>query len=213
MLSRGRGNSVLDILIWEVGEIKKGLELTLVNELQWVLLVKWGDGPFNHFSCWGVASSLSSSKHCHGVAFSEHYLFPMSAIYLQLGTSWSRCQQGCFSLHQSLLLTKGRKSEPKEHWSVGSRSTQVRIFCPWTVGSVIKGISLIVHGCTKRSWEFTQMCLGQTVSALCLPLSFDNTYISLTSFSSSSFPEQVLMLGLSFSSLQIKISRQQPMYR
>lgn len=37
------------------------------------------------------------------ISFSGHYLFSMSDIYLHLGISRLSCQQGCFSLPQSLL--------------------------------------------------------------------------------------------------------------
>lgn len=66
------------------GRITNGLESSLVQELQWVLLVKGGDGLLNHFPGWEVALSLSSFKHGHRVAFSEQYLF----LWVLFISSW-----------------------------------------------------------------------------------------------------------------------------
>lgn len=60
-------------------------------------------------------------------------------------------------------------------------STAVRAFCPWTTGLAIKRILLVVHRCTRRSWESVAICLGWVVSALCLPVFFDSTCILLCS--------------------------------
>lgn len=79
------------------------------------------------------------------VTFFKHYLFLMNAIYLQLGIAQPSSWQGCFSLYQSFLLAEGRQVQPEEHWSVGSTSTDVTAFCPWTAGSVIKGIIWVVQ--------------------------------------------------------------------
>lgn len=57
------------------------------------------------------------------------------------------------------------------------------------------------------------MCLGQAVSALCLPVSFHSSYISVMPLLSSSFSEQIWMLGLSFHSLHIQIPRWQHVYK
>lgn len=148
------------------------------------------------------ALSLSSSTMVR-VAFSRHYLFSMSAIYLQLGTSWPSCQQGCFFTFSVLSFGQGQTSSSQEHWSVESSSTKVRTFYPWTARSVVRGIILVVHWCPGDCHCLFRVCLGQAISPLCLPVSFHSTYISVMPLLSGSFSEQIQMLGLSFSSLHL----------
>lgn len=136
------------------------------------------------------------------VAFSGHYLLSTSAICLQLRTSQPSCQQGCFSFPQSLLLAKGSQAQPVGCSSEGSRSTQVRAFCPCTAGSVIR-INLVVHGCPRRSWESTSMSFRQAVSSV----SFDSTCTSVMAFPLPPFSRHMQMLALSFGSFQMPTPR------
>lgn len=138
------------------------------------------------------------------VAFSGHYLFSTCSIYLQLRTSQPSCQQGYFSFPQSLLLAKGSQAQPVGCSSEGSRSTQVRAFCPCTAGSVIKGINLVIHGCPRRSWESTSMSFRQAVSVL---YSLIAPALQLCLFPHPHFSEQMQMLGLSFDSFQMPTPR------
>lgn len=59
---------------------------------------------------------MSNSKHDLQVAFLEHHLFSLRAIFVSLETSWPHCQQGFFTSLDP-ALDKGSQAEPEVHYA------------------------------------------------------------------------------------------------